>query len=164
MKTKIILLLATTIILVTACNKNENFSEASKEEKIENINYFFDVTLPDSAEVLQYYYKDEMNQSNIETLEVKVRINKSDYNNFLNSLGEYYSEYEEFNRDFGPSASGQTDLSWWTYDEDEVYDYFEILKTPLHQQNSDEVKMTAYTDFVILDSGDSYDILMSYKG
>ncbi len=165
MKTKTILfLIVIGTILITACGRTENSSEISKEEKIKNINYFLDITLPNSTEVLEYYCEDEIEENNKEILEAKVRINKSDYNSFITSLGEYYSDYKESNRSFGPSANGQANLSWWKYDDNEIYDYFNIMKIPLHQNNSEELKMTANTYFVVLNSGDTYDILMSYMG
>lgn len=138
---------------LSSCDKSDkkNYNTA---ENMSKINHYFDVTLPKSGEIIEYYH---LSNSSDEILEARVDIDKSDYDDFVNSIKDYYED------SYGIGTSDYADKSWWSYKIDDVVDYYEIMKIP-KTTYGDWEKLTAYEMIVIVENGKNYSLFMAYSG
>ena len=144
------------LLCFSGCEKQEKKEKKdyNTAENISMINEYLNVTLPKSSNITHFYHRSNKRDN---VLEVKVDIDKSDHDEFINSINDHYEASRE------PVSSSYSPKLWWDYEIDDVVNSFEIMKSPVTTYDFGQ-KLTAYETIVIVDNGDNYSLFMSYVG
>lgn len=159
----VILLVIIAIVIAGACIAFFWCKSKNTKEQIKNINYYFDLTLPEGSEIAKYNYIKQRQDDTIMdvpdvSLNAKVIFSKSKYESFISSIRDYADRSDI------PGDYGGYDVSWWDYDESKVKDAIEILEDPKDFGENGERKITAMTNIVVVENGNSYEVYMCYLG